>query len=72
MDSDLQHPPEVVPEMLRTAQSTAADLVVGSRYTGGGDAGGLGGIDRGTWPRADPARSSAPSSPGACAESPTR
>jgi glycosyltransferase involved in cell wall biosynthesis len=46
MDSDLQHPPEVVPEMLRTAQSTAADLVVGSRYTGGGDAGGLSGIVR--------------------------
>lgn len=41
MDSDLQHPPEVVPQLLRAAMEGDADLVVGSRYTGDGDAAGL-------------------------------
>ncbi|KZM36029.1 glycosyltransferase [Oerskovia enterophila] len=43
MDGDLQHPPEMVPVLLETAASTGADIVVASRYTGNGDAGGLDG-----------------------------
>ncbi len=31
MDGDLQHPPEVVPQMLAQAQTAGADMVVGSR-----------------------------------------
>lgn len=31
MDGDLQHPPEVVPEMLAQAEKAQADMVVGSR-----------------------------------------
>ena len=31
MDADLQHPPEVVPRLLKHAQVTGADMVVGSR-----------------------------------------
>jgi len=38
MDADLQHPPEVLPEMVQALQTGAA-LVVGSRYAGGGSAG---------------------------------
>ncbi|WP_336922076.1 GtrA family protein [Aquipuribacter sp. SD81] len=41
MDGDLQHPPELVPTLRRAAED--ADLVVASRYTGDGDAGGLAG-----------------------------
>jgi dolichol-phosphate mannosyltransferase len=41
MDGDLQHPPELVPELRRAAED--ADVVVASRYTGDGDAGGLAG-----------------------------
>ena len=43
MDGDLQHPPEMVPVLLETAQETGADVVVASRYVGGGDASGLDG-----------------------------
>ncbi|MFF2621261.1 glycosyltransferase [Oerskovia jenensis] len=43
MDGDLQHPPEMVPVLLDTAATTGADVVVASRYVGGGDAGGLDG-----------------------------
>jgi dolichol-phosphate mannosyltransferase len=43
MDGDLQHPPEMVPVLLDTAAATGADVVVASRYVGGGDAGGLDG-----------------------------
>ncbi|MFD6179416.1 MULTISPECIES: glycosyltransferase [unclassified Isoptericola] len=43
MDGDLQHPPEMVPVLLATARDTGADVVVASRYTGKGDAGGLDG-----------------------------
>lgn len=43
MDGDLQHPPEMVPVLLTTARETGADVVVASRYTGRGDAGGLDG-----------------------------
>jgi dolichol-phosphate mannosyltransferase len=38
MDADLQHPPEVLPEMVRALEDGAA-LVVGSRYARGGSAG---------------------------------
>ena len=36
MDADLSHQPEVIPEMLGTALSTDAGLVIGSRYVIGG------------------------------------
>jgi len=39
MDGDLQHPPELVPTMLDGLAE--AEMVVASRYIGGGDAGGL-------------------------------
>lgn len=38
MDADLQHPPEVLPSMVRALQDGAV-LVVGSRYVSGGSAG---------------------------------
>ncbi len=41
MDGDLQHPAEVVPELLREARKSGAGLVVGSRYRAGGAADGL-------------------------------
>ncbi|MBA2441089.1 MAG: glycosyltransferase [Rubrobacter sp.] len=46
MDADLQHPPERVGEMLRTARSSGADVVVASRYTEGGSYEGLSGPAR--------------------------
>jgi len=36
MDADLQHDERLLPEMLRTLESGAAELVVGSRYAAGG------------------------------------
>ncbi len=44
MDSDLSHPPETVPQLLR-AVAGGADIAVGSRYTRGG------GITRWPWRR---------------------
>ena len=42
MDGDLQHPPELIPEILARLQDGDADVVVASRYCGnGGSAGGL-------------------------------
>jgi len=41
MDGDLQHPPELVPELRRVGVETGADLVVASRYAGSGSASGL-------------------------------
>jgi dolichol-phosphate mannosyltransferase len=41
MDADLQHPPKKVREMLELAQSSAADVVVASRYAQGGSYAGL-------------------------------
>jgi dolichol-phosphate mannosyltransferase len=38
MDADLQHPPELLPDLL-TAIHDGRDLVIGSRYTPGGDLG---------------------------------
>jgi dolichol-phosphate mannosyltransferase len=37
MDGDLQHPPEAVPDLLDQARWSQADVVVGSRYTPGGE-----------------------------------
>jgi dolichol-phosphate mannosyltransferase len=39
MDADLQHPPELVPELFRRARAESRDLVVASRYCPNGDAG---------------------------------
>ncbi|MGC9209621.1 MAG: glycosyltransferase family 2 protein, partial [Nitrososphaeria archaeon] len=36
MDADMQHPPEVLPEMLDAAAKQGADVVVASRYSEGG------------------------------------
>ena len=41
MDGDLQHPPEVVPDLLQAGQSSGAGLVVASRYADLGSARGL-------------------------------
>ena len=41
MDGDLQHPPEVVPDLVRTGEESGADLIVASRYVGSGSTGGL-------------------------------
>jgi dolichol-phosphate mannosyltransferase len=46
MDADLQHPPEVVPQLFATARRQAVDLVVASRYAGHGSSTGLGGSSR--------------------------
>lgn len=42
MDADLQHPPEFIPKILKHAQKTGSDIVVGSRLAAGGDASSLG------------------------------
>jgi dolichol-phosphate mannosyltransferase len=39
MDGDLQHDPAILPEMLVRLEHTDAELVVGSRYVGGGGVG---------------------------------
>lgn len=41
MDGDLQHPPEIVPDLLSRGEQSGADLVVASRYVGDGSAAGL-------------------------------
>lgn len=41
MDGDLQHPPEVIPQLMEKAQENQANLVVASRLTEGGSADGL-------------------------------
>ncbi len=38
MDADLQHPPELVPRLVRAGEETDSQLVVASRYCGEGDA----------------------------------
>jgi dolichol-phosphate mannosyltransferase len=38
MDGDLQHPPEVIPQMLQRAREQSRDLVVASRYCANGSA----------------------------------
>ncbi len=42
MDGDLQHPPELIPDLLATALRNGKDLVVASRYCENGDASGFG------------------------------
>jgi len=42
IDSDLQHPPEVVPKLYFQALKDEAEIVFGTRYTKGGSAEGLG------------------------------
>lgn len=46
MDGDLQHPPELAPVLATRGQESGLDVVVASRYIGGGDAGGLDGFWR--------------------------
>jgi glycosyltransferase involved in cell wall biosynthesis len=46
MDGDLQHPPEVVPQLFATARRQSVDLVVASRYAGHGRSTGLAGSTR--------------------------
>ena len=41
MDSDLQHPPEMIPKLLRQAQESDCDLVIGSRFVEGASTPGL-------------------------------
>src|SRR5690349_7279350 len=42
MDADLQHPPEMIPRVLRHAQKSGSDIVMGSRLAPGGDSSSLG------------------------------
>ena len=46
MDGDLQHPPELVPELVRAGCEQDSDVVVASRYRGAGDSSGLSGAVR--------------------------
>ncbi|MBS1674016.1 MAG: glycosyltransferase family 2 protein [Actinobacteria bacterium] len=46
MDGDLQHPPELLPEMIERYEDGGADVVVASRYIGGGHNEGLAGAIR--------------------------
>ncbi|WJL97112.1 glycosyltransferase family 2 protein [Microbacterium sp. ET2] len=41
MDADLQHPPEKIPELYRRFDEGDVDVVIASRYAGGGTSGGL-------------------------------
>jgi dolichol-phosphate mannosyltransferase len=41
MDADLQHPPEIVPDLIAAGLRDGADLVIGTRYAGGGRKDGL-------------------------------
>jgi dolichol-phosphate mannosyltransferase len=43
MDADLQHPPALVPALVSAGQRAGADLVVATRYAGGGSRAGLDG-----------------------------
>src|SRR5215216_6748239 len=51
MDADMQHPPELIAELLEQAEAGDLDLVLGSRYCEQGDAGSFG------WARAMASRS---------------
>ncbi|MER6994368.1 glycosyltransferase [Streptomyces sp. NPDC000410] len=46
MDGDLQHPPELIHELVAEGERTDADLVVASRYAKGGSRAGLAGAYR--------------------------
>ena len=41
MDADLQHDEGLLAEMLKVLRSDSADIVIGSRYVAGGEAGGF-------------------------------
>lgn len=41
LDGDLQHPPEKIPDLWRRYQDDDVDIVIASRYAGGGTANGL-------------------------------
>jgi dolichol-phosphate mannosyltransferase len=41
MDGDLQHPPELIAEMIARAEASGASLMCATRYVSGGDNGGL-------------------------------
>jgi dolichol-phosphate mannosyltransferase len=43
MDADLQHPPALVPQLVAAGERADADLVVATRYAGGGSRAGLDG-----------------------------
>ncbi|GKQ41014.1 glycosyltransferase family 2 protein [Streptomyces sp. A012304] len=43
IDADLQHPPELIPELIARGEAAGAELVVASRYAAGGDRSGLDG-----------------------------
>ena len=42
MDADLQHPPELLPALLRAGEEAEADIVCATRYAGNGDGRALG------------------------------
>ena len=46
MDADLQHPPELLPQLVAPILAEDADVVVATRYAGTGTAGGLDGVGR--------------------------
>ncbi|MCC2314748.1 glycosyltransferase [Cellulomonas xiejunii] len=46
MDGDLQHPPELIPSLVKRVQEPDVDVVVASRYTGDGSSAGLSGVVR--------------------------
>ncbi|QQR78650.1 MAG: polyprenol monophosphomannose synthase [Candidatus Moraniibacteriota bacterium] len=46
MDSDLQHPPYAIPELIAKLRETGADVTVATRYAAGGSAEGLGTLYR--------------------------
>jgi len=46
MDGDLQHPPEVVPQLVAAAEQHGADVVVASRHVDGGSTEGLANVVR--------------------------
>ncbi|MBO3087293.1 glycosyltransferase [Cellulomonas dongxiuzhuiae] len=46
MDGDLQHPPELIPSLVKRVQEPDVDVVVASRYIGDGSSAGLSGVVR--------------------------
>ncbi len=46
MDSDLQHPPDIVPRLVEAIENSDSDIVVATRYLPGGGADGLGTLYR--------------------------
>lgn len=46
MDADLQHPPELISEMIAATRNSEADIIIASRYVDGGSDAGLSGRSR--------------------------